>query len=245
MYSGIYEIAGLTVEIRSLHPEVQRDCAGYESSGAPLVTVEICQKDINFEREKSAGEDRAEGIPLRNFPDGYLETLAVYRKLAEYMLQKRQTLLFHGSAIAVDGKAYLFTAASGTGKSTHTRLWRELLGERAVMVNDDKPLLHITPEGVTVYGTPWNGKHRLGTNMAAPLAALCVLERGQTNVIREVSPREVLPMLIQQSYHPQCREAYPAYLSLLNTLTEQLRFYRLHCNMEPEAARVSFEGMAL
>lgn len=115
--------------------------------------IATTQYDIDFEREKSAREDTKEGIPIRQFSDAYLETLAVYRKIADYLLSC-DTLLFHGSVIAVDGEGYLFTAKSGTGKSTHTRLWREYFGERAVIVNDDKPLLHITDSGVTAYGTP-------------------------------------------------------------------------------------------
>ena len=66
----------------------------------------------------------------------------------------------------------MFTAPSGTGKSTHARLWREAFGERVVMINDDKPLLLVRPEGVTVYGTPFRGKHGLGGDRSAPLRAI-------------------------------------------------------------------------
>ena len=93
------------------------------------------------------------------------------------------TILFHGSVIAVDGIGYLFTAKSGTGKSTHTRLWREYFGDRAAMVNDDKPLLKITDSSVIAYGTPYNGKHRLGTNISVPLKAICILTRAADNHI--------------------------------------------------------------
>lgn len=77
-----------------------------------------------------------------------LEETAVYRKIADKMVDY-DTFVFHGSVIAVEGQAYLFTAKSGTGKSTHTRLWREMLGDKAVMVNDDKPMLRVTESGVT------------------------------------------------------------------------------------------------
>lgn len=141
-------------------------------------SVQICPSDISFEKEKSAHEDEIEGIPVRQFSDKYLETLAVYRKIARKLLEF-DTLLFHGSVVAVDGTGYLFTAKSGTGKSTHTRLWRQLFGSRAVMANDDKPLLKITDNGVIAYGTPWNGKHRLGSNISIPLRAICILGRGR------------------------------------------------------------------
>ena len=141
------------------------------------------------------------------------------------------TVLFHGSAIAVDGQAYLFTAKSGTGKSTH------------VMINDDKPLLHIGAEGAAVYGTPWNGKHRLGTNGSAPLRAICILERGKTNRIERIDRRTAYPILLQQTYRPASAEALQRTLTLIDRLTERVALFRLFCNMEPEAARVSYEAM--
>ena len=165
--------------------------AGKSQKSAPDITVAITPEDIKYEKQKSAEEDAAMGIPTRPFKDEYLETLAVYRKICDQM-PERDTFLFHCSAIAVDGKAYLFTAPSGTGKSTHTRLWREVFGDRAVMINDDKPLLHVASESaqtgkdgtsaqpqVLVYGTPWDGKHRLSTNTVAPVAGICLVERGE------------------------------------------------------------------
>ena len=80
----------------------------------------------------------------------------------------------------MDGEAYIFTAVSGTGKSTHAMLWREVFGERVRMINDDKPLIRITPEGkAVVYGTPWDGKHHLSKNSAFPLKAICWLTRAK------------------------------------------------------------------
>ena len=140
------------------------------------ITVAITSQDIEYEKQKSAEEDAAMSIPTRPFKDEYLETLAVYRKICDQM-PERDTFLFHCSAVAVDGKAYLFTAPSGTGKSTHTRLWREVFGDRAVMINDDKPLLHVASESaqtgkdgtsaqpqVLVYGTPRLAKTALQPN---------------------------------------------------------------------------------
>lgn len=69
-------------------------------------SIATTQSDIDFEREKSAREDIKEGIPIRHFSDAYLETLAVYRKIADHLLSC-DTLLFHGSVIAVDGEGYL------------------------------------------------------------------------------------------------------------------------------------------
>ena len=153
------------------------------------------------------------------------------------------TFLFHGSAIAVDDKAYLFTAKSGTGKSTHTRLWREYFGERALMVNDDKPLLKVTEDGVRVYGTPWDGKHRLSNNVSVPLKAICILTRDEVNHIEEISLEEAYQMLLQQTYRPSDKGAVIQTLKLLDLLKEHVKFYRLGCNMESDAAKVAYFGM--
>jgi serine kinase of HPr protein (carbohydrate metabolism regulator) len=207
------------------------------------VNVDITHEDINFERAKSIRESEVENIPYIEHSDAHLETIALQRKLTEALFE-HNTLLFHGSVIAVDGVAYLFTAKSGTGKSTHTRLWREMLGDRAIMVNDDKPFLTITDEGVIAHGSPWNGKHRLGSNISVPLRAICILERGETNKIEPISPSKAVHMLIQQSSRPRNVDLVPKYMELLDALTKRVKFYRLACNMNPEAAEIAFSAMS-
>ena len=243
MLTGIYRIAEFNNQITSLHDEIHHLCADYLApDAAPDFVVQTTQNDIDFERERSARDDELEGRPVRHFSDGYLETLAVYRKIAEQM-PNYDTVLFHGSAIAVDGIGYLFTAKSGTGKSTHTRLWRELLGARTVMVNDDKPLIHVGDDGATIYGTPWDGKHHLSSNIAVPLKAICLLERAETNVIRPISTAEAYPMLLQQVYRPAEPAALSKTLKLIDRLAASVTLYRLGCNMDPEAAGIAYETM--
>ena len=237
-----YRFAERTIEIRATHPDIYALCADYRRDGAADFAVSTTQSDIDFEREKSAWEDVLEGISPRQFSDAYLETLAVYRKIAE-RLPGYDTFLFHGSCVAVDGAGYLFTAKSGTGKSTHTRLWRELLGNKAVMVNDDKPLIRITDEEAIVYGTPWDGKHHLSNNIAVPLKAVCILERSAENHIREITPSEALPMLLQQVYRPMNAAAMVRTLNLIDCLAGRVKLYRLGCNMNIEAAKVAYETM--
>jgi hypothetical protein len=237
-----YKIADKIIEITSLFGYVHALCKDYLYGGEPDFSVSISQSDIDFERMKSAAEDEKECLPIRDYRDEYLETLAVYRKIAEKMLDF-DTLLFHGSAVAVDGEGYLFTAKSGTGKSTHTRLWRELFGERALMVNDDKPLIKISAEGATVYGTPWDGKHRLSTNTCVPLKAVCVLTRDTENHIERVTKPQAYAMLLQQSYRSANSDKMRKTLALLDRLAANTELYRLGCNMEIKAAEIAYDGM--
>lgn len=242
-YCKDYIVADVTGQSGIADGDTEYTSSGVGDNTTESVTrIRITQSDIDFEREKSAREDIKESIPIRRFSDAYLETLAVYRKIADCLLSC-DTLLFHGSVIAVDGEGYLFTAKSGTGKSTHTRLWREYFGERAVMVNDDKPLLRITDSGVTVYGTPWDGKHRLSTNIAVPLKGICILTRNAKNHIEPVEPHAVYPLIVQQTNRSLSADGMKHTLSLIDRMLHVVPVYRLGCNMDIEAARVAYEGM--
>ena len=241
MMTKKYKIADKVVEVTSIYAEVHEYCSDYQTDEPADYSVTTKQADIDYEREKSAREDEIEGIPTRQFSDSYLEELAVYRKIAEQMIDF-DTILFHGSVVAVDGVGYLFTAKSGTGKSTHTSLWREYFGERAVMVNDDKPLLHIA-DTVTAYGTPYNGKHRLGTNTSVPLKAICILTRSAENRIEAVTREQAYTMLLQQVYRPADMLKMAKTLELVDRLADSVKLYKLGCNMDISAAQVAFEGM--
>lgn len=236
-------LAGRNISIASEYPGFQTYCQDYLAEGPADLNIQVRQEHIDFEREKSAREDIVEGRPVEEYPAGYLATLAAYRQIAEGML-KFDTFLFHGSAISVDGQGYLFTAKSGTGKSTHTRLWREHFGERLVTVNDDKPLLRVMDDRVMVCGTPWDGKHRISSNVMVPLKAICILRRGQENRIRPVSVQEALPILLQQSYRPSNPQQLGKLLELVDKTSKLTGLYVLECNMDPEAALVAYRGMS-
>lgn len=243
MINFTIKAAGVTVAVSAMHDSTRSYCEKYICQGEPAFSVTVTPEDIAFEREKSIREDQVEGKPVREFTDAYLETIAVQRKITEGLFS-HGTLLFHGSVVAVDGVGYLFTAKSGTGKSTHTRFWREVFGDRAVMVNDDKPFLRIDQDGVQVYGSPWNGKHGLGSNICVPLKAICVLERGEENHIQKISAKDAVFMLLQQSNRPMQPRLMPKYLELVDALSARVAFYRMQCNMDPAAAKIAYEAMS-
>lgn len=242
MFSGIYRFAEQNIGITSVFDEIHQMCAAYQTTEQPVFSVQTDEADIAKEREKSASEREKEKLSPYEFPAPYLETLAVYRKIAD-RLTDYDTILFHGSVIAVDGEGFLFTAKSGTGKSTHTRLWRELFGERAVMVNDDKPLLRIKEQGVFAYGTPWDGKHHLSTNISVPLKGICILERAAENSILPLEKTQAFPMLIQQAHRPADSQALRKTLAWIDKIGSMVPLYRLGCNMEQTAAQVAYNGM--
>lgn len=243
MCEFIMEIAGRRVAVTCTFDRTRSFCGDYLAPEGPVdFSVSVHRDDVYAELEKSRLEAEVEGIPFVKLSAYDYEQSALYRKLAEKLLEY-DTLLFHGSAISVDGEAYLFTAASGTGKSTHTSLWRQTFGDRAVMVNDDKPLLQMKDGKVWVCGTPWNGKHNLGTKITVPLKGLCILNRARENSIRPVSLPEVLPLLMQQSFRPRNPASVHLVLDLLSKLSASTGLYSLGCNMDPEAAVVAYRGM--
>lgn len=241
MISKKYKIAGKVVEINSIYEDVHKYCSKYLTDELPDYTITIEDADIDYEVEVSEKEkEKNPGIEM-NFDRNFLEILAVYRKIADKMIEY-DTVLFHGSAISVDGVAYLFTAKSGTGKSTHTRLWREYLGDKAIMVNDDKPLIKIGDE-VLVCGTPYNGKHKLGNNISVPLKSICILTRSEENHIEKITKQQAYTMILQQTNRPRDLEKMKKTLELIDKLMEKVDLYLLGCNMDLEAAKVSYEGM--
>lgn len=226
-------VADHRIEIIPRYPQIRLLCRDYLcGEGRPEYSICVTEQEIRREQRPDEPE----------VPDGYLETLAVYRKLSEWMMDQ-DTILLHGSAVAVDGRAYLFTAPSGTGKSTHTRLWRETFGRKAVMINDDKPLLKIGKDEITVYGTPWNGKHRIGNNISAPLQGICVLRQGSTNQIRPLGKKEAFPALFNQIYRPSGDAG--KMLHLLSMMDQLLKIpvWQMDCTISGEAAVMAYETM--
>lgn len=226
-----YVFADVPVTIAAQYPFLINMCSRYETE-TPGMRIEVTPEEIKQEHTM-LGED---------FSDGYLESLAVYRKICEEMLL-HDTFLFHGSAVEVDGAAYIFTAPSGTGKSTHVRLWKEHFGERAIIINDDKPLIQVREEAIYVCGTPWSGKHHLDCNRKAPVGGICILERGATNHVERITPAVGYPGLYRQTYRPQDRVKMVKTLELLKQIAERIPLYRMQCDISQAAVEAAWGAM--
>ena len=242
----LLELADRIFEVDNIYPEAEYFCRDYIADNAEdAIKIKITEDDILLEKKFSENEDVRAGTALRDFPPQYLEILALYRKIAEILIDY-DTVLFHGSCICVENRGYLFTAKSGTGKSTHTRLWRELLGNSAVMINDDKPLLKITDNSVVAYGTPWNGKHKLSTNRAVVLKSVCLLNRGKENCIEKIDnceKKEYYPQIFSQIYRSRNPERLKKTFILADTLIKNVDLFNLYCNMDISAAKLSYNAM--
>lgn len=237
------QVAGIRFDVRCQYPSTLAYCADYLTKDDHLVqeTIAISASDIDGERSRLLSKKNP-GQPLEASTPQSLEVLVLCRRIAD-LLPKYDRILFHGSSLSIDGSGVLFTAKSGTGKSTHTGLWRQVFGDRVKMINDDKPFLEVREDGVFVHGTPWRGKHRLGENLSAPLKAIVFVTRGQENRIEPISPRELFPLLLQQTYSPENPGAMVQTLALVERLSRKVQLLKLACNMDPEAAEVACRGI--
>ena len=237
------QIAGLTARVQPLFSSTREYCRSYLTDDAPDVYVEVTKPDLAVTQALLEREAVEDGIRVRKFPEPFLERATIQRKIALELIT-RNTILLHGSAVGLDGEAYLFTAPCGTGKSTHTRFWREMFGHRAVMVNDDKPFLQITSSGVIAYGSPWSGKHGLDSNISLPLKGICFLRRGTANRIHPVTPEKYFDELCRQSVFPEDSSGRRKALALVNALAQVIPLWEMECTKDPLAAFVSYQAMS-
>lgn len=238
----LIEIAGVPAEVICRYPENEKFLRDYESDRPPMFTVAPDADDWSRMQAEFDRMDEAEGIPKHRRTDAFLENNAIHALLAEKLVE-HNVLLMHGSALCMDGEAYIFTAKSGTGKSTHARLWREVFGDHVWMINDDKPLLRIEVSGVTVWGTPWDGKHHLSRNTSAPLKAIVELNRGTENRIEPLACADAFQVLVKHCFVSDQQVMRRSVFALETELLGQVKFFRLFCNMRPEAALTAWRGM--
>lgn len=153
-------------------------------------------------------------------------------------------MMLHASAVAIEDRAYLFSAPSGTGKSTHARLWQQIFGEEVQAINDDKPALRCIDGIWYAYGTPWCGKDGINCNRRVKLAGICFLKQAPHNRIRRLSSREAVQNIIWQTMHRfRTKDNLDRMLDNVDSLVRSVPVYELENLPEPGAARLSYETM--
>ena len=227
----VIQLAGLRVRLENRYPFIEKQCREFLCPGdAADFAVSVTPEEIREEQKFGA------------FSDGYCESICLYRHICERM-PEYNVFLMHASVVEVDGWAYAFTAKSGVGKSTHTALWlKNVPGAR--VLNGDKPLFRVEPDGsITAFGTPWNGKENWGANISAPLAAVCFIERGETNSIRRAPEEDAIGRLMHQLYLRGSRESVNRQLELMDALVSAVPYYILSCTISDEAALLCWNTM--
>lgn len=238
------QAAGLCVEVMSDYssPELfPDDYIVFDDIPADF-SISVGIEDIDYERSIYLKSCEFDGIKPENYCDKYFASSAIFRNIAE-QLPFYNGLAFHGSAVCVDDSVYIFTARSGVGKSTHAALWHKYFGDKAIIINDDKPFLRILNGFLYAYGSTWSGKHNLSSPLVKPVKAICILERSSENHIREISFEESSAMLIQQCLRPRKSDSLVKLIQILDNMDKYVKFYRMGCNTDISSVKMSYDFM--
>ena len=229
------KLADVCIALDNRFPDLETFCRDYITDEPAQMVFRVTPEEIEAERSSQSYV----------FPEGYLETVCIYRKIALEMLQ-HDVFIMHASVLEVDGEGYAFLAHSGTGKSTQTFLWLKHFGERARVINGDKPLVRMVPHGdgwkFIAYGTPWNGKEGMGCNASVPLKALFLLERSTDPTCEPADQEYSIDRLFHQLLMPEKPEQVMQLLDMVDKLVETIPCYRLKCDMTDNSVVAAYHA---
>ncbi len=234
----LYKIADFYIEIECRYKATELNLSKYISPEKH--DADFC---IKISDEELAAEEKAfkNYYPDQSFSLPYIERLALLRRISEE-ITSRDAFLMHGAVIEYKGTGYMFTAKSGTGKTTHIEQWKKLFGDDVHIINGDKPFLRIIDGKVIAYGTPWCGKEGYNENSSVKLQKLCFIERGTENKIRKISDIEAMPRLFSQ-FDVENGSTLEKHLAMIDVLVCSTDIYVLSCNVSTDAALVAYNGM--
>ena len=228
----VLKMAGLNIGVSARYRYTYSMCSEYMTNETNIhFTVSVSEDEIEMEQTRQPHGEA-----------GYCEFVCRYRAICK-KLPRYDRMLMHGAAIEREGRGYLFAAKSGTGKTTHIRLWKELYGDVEI-INGDKHILRFDGGRIAVCGTPWCGKEGYQRNAEAPLSALCFLRRGEDNIIERITPDRAIDLLFTQILIPEDGTAASKTLDMCSELLERTPTYMLYCNMEKTAAEVAYKKMS-
>lgn len=232
----VIRIAGRLVGMEPVYRRMFAHSRAYWADGIPEITVSATADEIAKEYTAYTAL-----YPNTDPLNSDLEMMLILRKVANAMLTF-DTFLMHGAVVAVGGSAYMFTAKSGTGKTTHIIKWLKNLPD-AYVVNGDKPLI-IAGDTPMACGTPWCGKERMGTNTIVPLKAIVFMDRAENNAIRPMSFMDAFPRLLSQTHRPETSELMSKTVKLLASLNKRVQFYHFDFNnLKDDAFQVAYHAL--
>ena len=231
MYKGVYEFAGIVVEINSIYDYIHKMSKKYKTNKNAKYVIDISESDIENEKDKSIDD-------TTSFPPAYLESLAVYRNFLGFA-SLENVFLFHSSSFMIDDNAFILTAPSGTGKSTHARYLKEVYQDRFKIINDDKPLVKMVGDDFYIYGTPWNGKHGLDNNVSAKVKGIFVLYQCKENVISKMDSSNSFNYIYKQVHRPLGKNEMASVLNMIIKMSKVVPCYHFGCTNSIEAALCS------
>ena len=236
------KIADETFCIQCSSPLISKLFSDYTISGKGEIPICPTDEELKKIRAQFIRTDKKYFDEPRRHPMEHTEYHTIHYVMAKALI-KRGVLLVHGSAVVADGSAYLFIAPSGTGKSTHTALWKEVLGERAFIINDDKQMIRLTGEVPLVYPTPWGLTGSPGTMAGAPLKAVVLLERSNENLVTQIDSFKMFPHIFQAAICGETPAQTEEILDLERKLLGTTKLYRLKCRADIDAAKTAIKAI--
>ena len=201
--------------------------------------------------------------PQMSDPYAALETDKDWRRVALYGKESGEACLFesalgevlfrnalirrggvqiHSAAINYDGKSILFSAPSGTGKTTQARLWMKYFG--ASMIQGDRPVVIVKNDEALACGTPWLGSDPLFENICVPVRAIVFLERASVNEIRELSAKETIHLITPRCFLPYfAKEMMQRAVDVVENIIKTVPCFLLKCTPEREAAELLYKSL--
>ena len=231
-------IAGVIIRIQSKYTSVYYTCKDYltDDNQKPDIEIVVAEKMIADELEKIQQYNK-DFHSLKS-----AEGLLVHRLIVE-SLPEHNAFLVHGATVAVKNKAYLFSAQSGTGKSTHIKKWLDNI-EDSFVVNGDKTVIALKDGIAYACGTPWCGKEKLETNAMVPLKAIVMMERSDHNRVDPMPFGSIFPVLLEQTFQPSDPLKMKKTLGLMSQLGHLVSFYKFYFdNYKDDALQVSFDAL--
>ena len=229
----VYKIAELPVLINPVTSQTEKRLQPY------LCDSEEYEFDASVSEAEIAAYIEKSGTSCLPY---LAEDALVLTKISRTVLSGYNGFFFHSSCLELDGDGYLFTALSGTGKSTHTANWRKYFGDRVTMINDDKPLIRKIHDKYYVCSTPWMGKSNIGCNMKSPIKAVYVLKRGEENSASVTTPAKQIRQLMEATLLPNSKETMVKLLTLFDDLFLRVKLIELYCTPDVDSARVAYEA---
>lgn len=165
------------------------------------------------------------------------------QEILRYALLFHNGTVIHASSLAYDGKGLLFSAPSGTGKSTHTGLWKKYV-PGVEIVNDDMPFIFMKNGTPYLCGAPWSGKNSIHKNLSVPLSALVFIERSPRCLLTPMAPSEAVWKLFEAVRKPVVPDLAEKNLDIIAAIIEAVPAYRLQCDMSFEAVQTSMQALS-
>ena len=230
----IYRIADLNIGVENQCNFSKKYMKDYLVNDTNVdFVVSVTDSMIDYEKQ----------IAIEKVPEPYYELTGILRCICEKILEEYNGFFLHCSCLMYEGKAIIFTAKSGTGKSTHARLWREIFGYKVTMINDDKPIVRYIDNNFIIYGTPWNGKHSLSNNIKAPIKAIYYLQQAKENKVVKCDPISSISKILSQTILPDNKKIMNNLLDMMEKLVCNIPMFDLYCNISDDAVYTVLDSL--